>query len=416
MHVARIDAEDLHRRMSGGGAFLVCAYDTDVRFREIQLVGAISWDEFQPRLASMSKDQEMVFYCGCPGEASAAARAAEVMKLGFRNVRVLREGVETWKKAGFELVNRAPRTSLLDRILIPLDGSGASETVLYQAERLLCGRKGEVILFHAWTPGSPAFASPEAAESYLSVVQERLRSQGAPVVSRVVRTGPIKRSLPEVIDSERVSLVALSSHGRENTPRTAVAGTVVDLLKEIRVPIFLARAFQPGGLGELQPAECEAPPIRRILVPLDGSSACEAVMPYARELGQLFGALIVILHLGTGGNGEPGDFLGSSVSGPPTGPAPGETATPAQRIEFAAKTFSASGLETITLQLGGDPVSTILGFARPSAVDLIALTTHGRAGLSRLLSGAVAEQVLREAILPTFLVRSDDTGSRECLP
>lgn len=57
MHVARIDAEDLHRRMSGGGAFLVCAYDTDVRFREIQLVGAISWDEFQPRLASMSKDQ-----------------------------------------------------------------------------------------------------------------------------------------------------------------------------------------------------------------------------------------------------------------------------------------------------------------------------------------------------------------------
>jgi nucleotide-binding universal stress UspA family protein len=232
----------------------------------------------------------------------------------------------------------------------------------------------------------------------------------------VVRTGPITESLPTVIESERASLVALSSHGRESTPRTGVAETVEGLLKEIRVPLFLARAYQPGGLGDLQPAECEVPTIRRILVPLDGSSACEAVMPYARELGQLFGALIVILHLGTEGSGEPGDFLGSSVAGPPTGPAPGEAATPAERIEFAARTFSASGLETITLQLGGDPVSTILGFARPSAVDLIALTTHGRAGLSRLLSGAVAEQVLRDAILPTFLVRSDDAGSPECLP
>jgi nucleotide-binding universal stress UspA family protein len=38
-------------------------------------------------------------------------------------------------------------------------------------------------------------------------------------------------------------------------------------------------------------------------------------------------------------------------------------------------------------------------------VDLIAMTTHGRTGLRRLAFGSVAEQVLRHAPVPVFLVR-----------
>jgi len=190
---------------------------------------------------------------------------------------------------------------------------------------------------------------------------------------------------------------------------------VEPLLRVIRTPIFLAQAFQPGGSGDPAPAECAAPRIRRILVPLDGSSACESVMPYARELGQLLGAMIVVLHVSPQGSEAPEDFLGSRVSGRPEGPAPGDDATPEQRIDYAARTFSAAGLETITLHLGGDPLTTILDFARPSAVDLIAMTTHGRSGLSKLLMGSVAGKVLREAILPTLVVRSDARGPAACL-
>jgi nucleotide-binding universal stress UspA family protein len=337
------------------------------------------------------------------------------MNLGYPNVKVLQGGVEAWKKAGYPVVDRGPVSSLFGRILVPQDGSAASEAVLYQAERLLCGRRAEAILFHAWTAESPGFPAPEAAEDYLRTVQRRLSSGGSHVVRHIVQEGPIPQSLRDVIESEKVSLVAMSSHGRETSPRAAVGGTVEGLLKESRVPIFVARAFQRSGFGEPTPSECEAPSIRRILVPLDGSSACEAVMPYARELGQLLGALIVILHVSAEKSEDPDSFLGSQVSGRPAGPAPGEEASPPERIKYAAQTFSAAGLETLTLNLGGDPISTILEFARPSAVDLIAMTTHGRSGLSKLMIGSVAERVLREAILPTLLVRSDDARSAPCL-
>ena len=112
------------------------------------------------------------------------------MNLGYRNIKVLQGGVDAWKKAGYPIVDRAPVSSLFGRILVPLDGSEASEAVLYQAERLLCGRKSEVILFHSWSADSPDFGTLEAAEDYLKTVQGRLSSQGAQVLRRLVHRGP----------------------------------------------------------------------------------------------------------------------------------------------------------------------------------------------------------------------------------
>jgi hypothetical protein len=45
-----------------GRTLLVCAYDDEDRFRHIRLEGAISFREFQERLPSLDKDQEIVFY------------------------------------------------------------------------------------------------------------------------------------------------------------------------------------------------------------------------------------------------------------------------------------------------------------------------------------------------------------------
>jgi nucleotide-binding universal stress UspA family protein len=286
--------------------------------------------------------------------------------------------------------------------------------VIYQAERLLCGRKGEVVLFHAWEPDAPAFESRQAADAYLKGVQDKLHQAGARAIRRLILTGPIARGLPEAVASEKVSLVALSSHGRDTSPQDPVAGVVEEVLKASPVPLFVARSYRPGAAGEPVPSECEAPSICRILVPLDGSSACEAVMPYARELGRLLGARIVVLHVSAELSDEPGNFWGRNLSGEPLGPAPGADATPGQRIEFAARTFSSAGLETLALNVGGEPITAILDFARPSAVDLIAMTTHGRTGLAKLLMGSVAQKVLREAMLPTLLVRSDALGAAGC--
>src|SRR5262249_7953655 len=54
----------------------------------------------------------------------------------------------------------------------------------------------------------------------------------------------------------------------------------------------------------------------------------------------------------------------------------------------------------------GDPGREILRAARETGADLIVMGTHGRTGLTRLLTGSVAEKVLRKAPCPVLTVKT----------
>ena len=58
----RVTAEDVYGKLKSGKALLVCAYEDEMKFRAMQLEGAISLGEFKSKLSSLSKDQEIVFY------------------------------------------------------------------------------------------------------------------------------------------------------------------------------------------------------------------------------------------------------------------------------------------------------------------------------------------------------------------
>lgn len=59
----RVSPEEVRGRVSSGSALLVCAYDNEEKFNQNHLQGAISLSEFKSRLPSLSKGQEIVFYC-----------------------------------------------------------------------------------------------------------------------------------------------------------------------------------------------------------------------------------------------------------------------------------------------------------------------------------------------------------------
>jgi nucleotide-binding universal stress UspA family protein len=63
------------------------------------------------------------------------------------------------------------------------------------------------------------------------------------------------------------------------------------------------------------------------------------------------------------------------------------------------------GVETRCRVGRGKPAEEILAAARAEGVDFIAMATHGRSGVRRLLFGSVAETVLRHADVPVFLIR-----------
>jgi membrane protein DedA with SNARE-associated domain/rhodanese-related sulfurtransferase len=63
----------------------------------------MSLDEIGSRAAEFPKDREVVFYCACPNEASAAFAARKLMDRGYISVRALRGGLDAWAAAGYEI-------------------------------------------------------------------------------------------------------------------------------------------------------------------------------------------------------------------------------------------------------------------------------------------------------------------------
>jgi hypothetical protein len=60
----RIPPEEVHQKLKSDKAILVCAYEDESKFKMMRLQGAISFSEFKSKLPSISKDQEIIFYCG----------------------------------------------------------------------------------------------------------------------------------------------------------------------------------------------------------------------------------------------------------------------------------------------------------------------------------------------------------------
>ena len=100
----RISVEDARQKVSTGSALLVCAYDDDEKFRNNNLQGAISLNDFRTTLPSLSTEQEIIFYCAWNNEASAAGQADKLLKDGYQNAAALGGGVDAWKNAGYPLV------------------------------------------------------------------------------------------------------------------------------------------------------------------------------------------------------------------------------------------------------------------------------------------------------------------------
>src|SRR5581483_7707257 len=110
---------------------------------------------------------------------------------------------------------------MIKTVLVPLDGSRLSESVLAPARRLLEPRGGRLILFHAVTP-SEYFSLTAAkyvqqarqrADAYLRELSAPLAGKGVLVVQRIV-TGEASREILAEARRSRADLLVMSSHGR----------------------------------------------------------------------------------------------------------------------------------------------------------------------------------------------------------
>lgn len=61
--VPRVTPEEIYPKLRAGEALLVCGYDSDDRFRQVHLEGALSFSQFKSLRPTLPRDREIVFYC-----------------------------------------------------------------------------------------------------------------------------------------------------------------------------------------------------------------------------------------------------------------------------------------------------------------------------------------------------------------
>ena len=143
---------------------------------------------------------------------------------------------------------------------------------------------------------------------------------------------------------------------------------------------------------------------KKILVPLDGSKRAEAILPHVEEMAQLYEAKVIFVRVL-----EPIPF----VSGPEGMP----ITLRQQELELRRKDaeqylkarqgqFREKGIEAKAVVFQGPVVEAIADAAEREDVDLIAIASHGRSGLSQCFYGSVASGVLNRADRPLLVVRS----------
>lgn len=148
---------------------------------------------------------------------------------------------------------------------------------------------------------------------------------------------------------------------------------------------------------------------KRLIVPLDSSQCAARALDVATGFGEHHGSALVLVHVSP----LPPNLPSSALVIPTGASKPERIDEYARRggreqLEALAAPLRERGIDVRTLALvaeSGDIAGEILRAATEVAADAIVLGTHGRAGLSRLLLGSVAEKVIRRADVPVITIR-----------
>ncbi|HEY7496778.1 MAG TPA: universal stress protein [Candidatus Tectomicrobia bacterium] len=288
---------------------------------------------------------------------------------------------------------------MLERILVPLDGSRRAEAVLTELRVLLARHDSEVVLLRVVVP--PTTMNPQEyarllderrteAHAYVQRVAGELTGAGATARGVVYEGYPAEAILAGARE-QAATLIALTTHGRTGLARWDLGSVTEKVLRGGECPILVTRSFETAEAGatwERRPAQAA---MRRILLPIDAGDLSLVAVGPAIELASLFGAEMLLVHV-----------LDDNLAGE----------LPMPDIERAQEMVTTAGLHTEVVLERGDAADRILAVSAERQADLIVIATHGRSGLQRWVLGSVAERVMRAAPVPLLLVQAREAAQR----
>jgi nucleotide-binding universal stress UspA family protein len=297
------------------------------------------------------------------------------------------------------------------RMLVPLDGSEVAEVVFPYAKEL-AGRLGtEVLLLHIANPTLKDFQPMVQAyvDHAADVIRTGAGAQGKPVtVKGELISGYPPDEILRYAEEKKADLILMASHGRSGrSKRWEIGGVAEKVLRSASIPVLLARAELRDQLP------FDRWPALELVVPLDGSELAETVLPHAAALAanRAPNSVKVVLLRACEPPTMP-TYYSPELSEIPLHwgqYAQQETARCRQvSVEYLTRTESrlkADGIDVRSEVLVGKASDEIVNYANKHPYSLIVMATHGRSGLSRLVYGSVALNILVGVSNPILVVK-----------
>ena len=318
---------------------------------------------------------------------------------------------------------------MFTKVLVPLDGTEVSEGIIPVVTGLARGMKMGVVLARAIDvhhmreegldsslgrvleglgprTGDPADVEPWQAELVDRIERElkvpldslagHMAREGIDAET-VAEYGPASDTIIGMAQESGCDLIAMSTRGRNILTSGLLGSVTYKVIHESPMPVL---AIAPERARSNPEAGND---INRVIVPLDGSAFAEAVLPYATTLARRLGLKMTLLRVSP----DDAPIFSDSVSLVDMLTAVEEKAKrdASSYLARVARRVRESGLTVDEVLLRGKASSGITEYAKGTENGMMALTTHGRSGVSRLLLGSVAEAVVRESGCPVLVVR-----------
>jgi nucleotide-binding universal stress UspA family protein len=307
---------------------------------------------------------------------------------------------------------------MYEKILVPLDGSELAEVALPYAEEL-AGRLGsEIVLVYVMKPGSDAaegqnhhlheFYMQKMVESTKYSIERNFAnsSEKEIKVEPVILTGDPAEQIIKYAEQEDVSLIIMATHGRSGITYWALGSVADKVARAVKRPVALIRS------KGVPPDLHEDGLLHKILVPLDGSKESESVIPYIEEIAARIEAEVILsqmvaqaYHVYAGGGGGVTEIPYTDEEMQPL------KTSAEDYLKRVADGLLEKGITTNTQVRVGSVAEEIIKLADEIGANLVAMSTHGRSGITRWAFGSITDRILRSGNTPVMVIRAPGAGT-----
>ncbi|MFY9822988.1 MAG: universal stress protein [Thermoanaerobaculia bacterium] len=297
---------------------------------------------------------------------------------------------------------------MIQKILVPLDGSALAESALPQAVAVAKALAAEIVVLriqetdgrrHGELVDSVVWRMGRAEDTaYVKGIAARLCGQGVRAAAVLAEGDPAEEILKQV-RQQAVDLVVLSSHGRSGPQTFSLGSTTQKVLSQAGTSVLVVREEPPGEA----PAEVR---FLRVMVPLDGSQQAQWALLQAVPLVRAGGGELLLVHVVT-----------CPALARRTPPAQEEAELARQLVEHDRRLaerylgemqelLAGSGVRTRSLLFESPHVvQTLDKAAADEQVSLMVISAHGCSGAAPWPYGSVADRLIHHGTTPLLVLQ-----------